>query len=387
MQSTLPQQERDRTVTPSNIKSFFRTLLCAAALLAFTPAANAQLGADLPSSTTEAISISTSQKSQINSFVQTWTQRALSENPQDNKKAIDALTKPLKSRSVSVAFRQSYTQSINPLLKELDNKDTIAATLASLRIAADLATPSATTKIKAALNNNDLGIQLFAASRAGQIFKTTKSQGPAITQSDADSLINALQTLASETNINPELYSASIRALIAATTLSSKDMGDARSNAIDALAQSVGAQLRALDPNDDPAPLQAIALNAASAITASIADISSNTTPQAVKAAVGLGADIISVPLRRVLAGTLEPTSQRDLTIKSVQAGETLLYFALKKETETTRRFSAAVKQTNFAQLLEAGDDKAFRNQASLLLAPGSPIVKAFDFDDDRFLH
>jgi hypothetical protein len=374
-------------VTPSNIKSFFRTLLCAAALLAFTPAANAQLGADLPSSTTEAISISTSQKSQINSFVQTWTQRALSENPQDNKKAIDALTKPLKSRSVSVAFRQSYTQSINPLLKELDNKDTIAATLASLRIAADLATPSTTAKIKAALNNEDLGIQLFAASRAGQVFKTTKSQGPAITQSDADALINALQTLASEPNINPELYSASIRALIAATTLSSKDMGDARSNAIDALAQSVGAQLRALDPNDDPAPLQAVALNAASAITASIADISSNTTPQAVKAAVGLGADIISVPLRRVLAGTLEPTSQRDLTIKSVQAGETLLYFALKKETETTRRFSAAVKQTNFAQLLEAGDDKAFRNQASLLLAPGSPIVKAFDFDDDRFLH
>jgi len=372
-------------IPTTKAKSFIQALTCALALSAASPLAHAQLGADLPPSTTEAISISPSQRTQISKFVEAWTSKALSDNPQDIKNALESLTEPLQARAVSVAFRQSYAQAITPLLNELQAKDSIASTLASLRIAANLATPNTTARVKAALNHADQGIQLFAVSRAGQIFKTTNAHGPAMAPNDAVALIKALETLASDPQIQDELLRTTVRALIAATQLRSKDMGDTRSDAIIALANIIGAHLRALNTNDDPAFTQSIALDAASAITASIADISSQTTPDAVKSSVGLGGDIISVALRRVLANTINPVSNRDLTVRSVQAGETLLYFALRKDAETTHRFTGSVKQTNFADLLRAGDDKAFRNQASLLLAPGSPIVKDFGFQTERF--
>ncbi len=372
---------------PSKIKSIAQALVCAASLLAFSPAALAQSGADLPMSTTESISISSSQRAQIDEFVQAWTGRALSDNAPDTKKALEALTKPLTQRGVSVAFRQAYSQAITPLLNELDAKGTIGATLSSLRIAGALATPAAATRIRAAINDNDdLGVKLFAVARTGDLFAATKAHGPAMTQGDAQALINAIGTLAEDQSIHDELLRACVRTLSKATTLSSKDMGDTRSHAIVALAKAVGARLRATNITDDPSFAQSLGLEAASAITASISDISSDTTPQAVKAAIGLGGDIISIALRRVVGGTINPVSDRDLTVRSVQAGETLLYFALRKDADLDNKFGKPVRQTTFADQLTAGDDKDFRNQASLLLGPGSPIVKAFGFNDNRFL-
>ncbi len=371
---------------PSKVKSIAQTLVCAVSLLAFSPAALAQSGADLPMSTTESISISSSQRAQIDQFIEAWTGRALSDNAPDTKKAIETLTKPLTQRGVSVAFRQTYSQAITPLLNELDAKGTIGATLASLRIAGALATPAAAQRIKDAINHDDLGVELFAVSRAGQLFAATKAYGPALTPTDAQSLIHAISSRAQDPDIDHELLRACVRALSKGTELSSKDMGETRSHAIVALAQIVGAKLRATGVTDDPAFAQSLALGAASAITASISDISADTTPQAVKAAVGLGGDIISVALRRVVGGTIDPVSDRDLTVRSVQAGETLLYFALRKDADLDNKFGKPVRQTTFADQLRAGDDKAFRNQASLLLGPGSPIVKAFGFDNNRFL-
>jgi len=371
---------------PSKIKSIAQTIICAASLFVLAPTALAQSRADLPMSTTESISINSSQRTQIDEFIQAWTGRALSDNAPDTKKAIETLTNPLTQRGVSVAFRQAYSQAITPLLNELDAKNTIGAKLASLRIAGALATPAAATRIKNAINDEDLGVQLFAVARAGYLFSATKAYGPAMTQTDAQSLIQAIKALAQDLNINGELLRACVRTLSKGTQLSSKDMGETRSHAIIALTDIVGARLRATKVTDDPSFAQGLALESASAITASISDISSDTTPQAVKAAVGLGGDIISIPLRRVVGGTIDPISDRDLTVRSVQAGETLLYFALRKDADLDHKFGKPVRQTHFAEQLRTGDDKTFRNQASLLLGPGSPIVEAFGFDDNRFL-
>jgi len=368
------------------IKSIAQPLVCAFSLMLFGQSALAQVGSGLPTSTTEAISISSAQQSQIDEFVQSWTQRALSDNPQDIKRALEALTKPLTKRGVSVAFRQSYTRAISPLMDELDKKGTIGATLASLRIAGDLATPSAVSRVKAAISNEDLGIQLFGVSRAGQIFATTSRNGQAITPNDAIVLIDALEALSMDQGIDHELLHACVRALNRGTRLTSKDMEAPRSRSIIALSDALGTQLRSLNVNDDPSFALSIALEAASATTGSISDISSQTTPQAIKSAVRLGGDIISVSLRRVLGGTMEPVGQRDLSVRSLQAGESLLYFALSKDAELNNNPIGVIRPTKFAEKLAAGDDRTFRNEASSLLGSGSSIVTRFGFAEDRFL-
>ncbi|MBL4697246.1 MAG: hypothetical protein JKX70_00280 [Phycisphaerales bacterium] len=380
---------RLNTPTLKSVRSAL-PLVCASLLMMLAPSAQAQGGSDLPRSTVEAISVSGSQRTQINEFVEVWTARALSDDAQSAKKAMEALTEPLNQRGVSVAFRQTYTQAIASLLGEFDAIDSVGSTLAALRLAGDLATPSAASRIQSAIkSSDDLGVQVFAVARAGQVFDVTIKHGPAMTAGDARSLIEAIESIASgasSDDLNPELLRSCVRALSIATRLSSRDMGDTRSLAVNALANIVGPHLRSLGINDDPSFAQDLALQAASAMTTSISDISSDTTPDAVKSAVGLGGDIISVALRQVLKNTIAPVDDRELTTRSVQAGETLLYFALRNDAELDNNYGQTVRQTAFAEQLAAGDDKAFRNAASLLLGARSAICSGFGFDDNRFV-
>ena|GEM_PF-1658844 len=367
-------------------KRFAQALSLGLALAVCSPNASAQ---NLPRSTVEAITISGSHRTQINEFVEGLTPNATGTNAQDVKKAIDALTKPLNERGVSVAFRQAYSQALGPVLSALDEQGTIAAQLAALRLAGDLATPSAVNRIKKAINstsNPDLGVQLFAVSRAGQVFSMINTHGPALTPNDSESLIRAIQTLGTRDDLSPELLGACVRALSIGTTLPSKTMGENRSLAIIALGEVVGRQLRGLGVNDDPTTVHELALVAAGSATASISDISSDTNADATKAAVGLGGDIISVSLRKVLNNAMPQASERRATVQTIQAGESLLYFALRNDAELNNESIATVKQTKFANQIAGGDDRAFRGDAAALLGPGSPIVKRFGFRDDRFL-
>lgn len=329
--------------------------------------------------------MNSAQRTQIQQFVDNWAPRVTSDNAQDTKRAVEALTSPLQSRGVSVAFRQAYTQSLKGLLDELGSSDSVSHKLSVLRISGDLATPSAVARILRHMNDADTGVRLFAISRAGQVFETTRINGPAMTGNDATSLINAIATSAKNNN-HPELVRSSARALASGAMLGTKDLGDARSKAIIALSDLVGERLQALKPNDDPAFAQSLALDAASATTRSISDITATVTPEAAKAAVRLGGDIISVPLRRLLAKTLEEKGQRDLTIRSVQSGETLLYFARRKAADLAGRSSSDIVTTQFSKQLESGDDRNFRNDAAALLGPGSPVVSECDVKSDRFL-
>lgn len=348
-----------------------------------TTLACAQPGSGLPRSTVETISVNPSQLTQIEQFVDNWAPKVTSGNAQDTKRGIEALTQPLQSQGVSVAFRQSYTQSLKGLLDELSASDTVSAKFSVLRIAGDLATPSAVARILRNLDDTDAGVRLFAISRAGQVFETTRLHGPAMTSNDAASLIEAI----AQTNADqPELVRAVARALASGTALGSKDLGETRSLAIIALSDLVGKHLQSLKPEDDPTFAQSLAFDAASSTTRSISDISATVSSQAAKAAVRLGGDIISVPLRRLLAKTLEAKDQRELTSRSVQAGETLLYFARRKAADISGRSSSDIVATQFSKQLESGDDRSFRNDAAALLGPGSPVVAEFKFAADRFL-
>ncbi len=351
-----------------------------------TGLAAAQPVGDLPRSTVETISVSPAQRTQIQQFVDNWAPRITSGNAQDTKRAVEALTEPLQSRGVSVAFRQAYTQSLTSHLDQLISNASVSAKLSALRIAGDLATPSAVSRILSMINDEDSGVRLFAISRAGQVFETTRVHGPAMTGTDATSLINAIAAGNAQANQDPEVIRASARSLASGAMLGTKDLGEARSLAIIALSDLVGGHLQALKANDDPTFAQSLALDAASATTQSISDIGATITPEAAKAAVRLGGDIISVPLRRVLAKTIEPANERGLTVRSVQAGETLLYFARRKAADLRDQSNNNIVTTQFSKQLENADDRDFRNDAAALLGPGSAIVTEFQFKNDRFL-
>lgn len=350
-----------------------------------TGLAPAQTGSTLPRSTVETISVNPGQRTQIQQFVDNWAPRVTSDDAQDTKRGIEALTEPLQSRGVSVAFRQAYTQALNPLLTQLEDSGSIADKLSILRIAADLATPSAAARVRDLMDDEDRGVRLFAISRAGQVFETTSVHGPAMTGNDANALIDAI-TQAADHDTHPEILRACARALGSGSNISSRDLGPARSRAVIALSDIVGQRLQALEPNDDPSFAQSLALDAAASTTRSLSDITAEVNADAARAAVRLGGDIISVALRRVLGSTIEPVADRELTVRSVQAGETLLYFARRKAAELRGQSLNSVQETRFSTMLENGEDRDFRNQAAALLGPGSPIVTVFDFESDRFL-
>lgn len=349
--------------------------------------ASAQPVTDLPRSTIETISVNSGQRTQIQEFVNNWSQRVMSDSASDNKRALEALTEPLHGRGVSIAFRQAYAQMLMPVTDELIGRGTIQGKLNALRILGDLATPPAAQRVRTLLNDEDQGVQLFAVSSAGRIFLSASVHGPAMAESDATSLISAVLENATNNTDNQEQTRACARALATATTIGTRDLPNTRSRALVALSDLVSMHIDALGDNDDPSFAQTLALDAASASTTSISDISATVNADAAKAAVRLGAEIVALPLRRVIAKTIEPQGEREKTIRSVQAGETLLYFARRKAAEIAGRGVGGIDTTGFSKLLETGEDRDFRNRAAALLGPGGPIVSQFGFDDDEFLN
>ena len=356
------------------------------ALALGTTLVSAQPVTDLSRSTIETISVNAGQRTQIEGFVNNWLPRLTSDNAADNKRALEALTQPLHGRGVSIAFRQSYAQLLMPTIDELIAGEGVKGKISALRLLGNLATPAASTRIRRLMANDDAGVRLFAIASAGRVFESTSVHGPVMAESDASALINAVLESAMDHQDDHELTRACVRALATATTIGTRDLPNTRSNAIVALSDLVGTHLTSLSTSDDPSFAQSLAIDASSAATRSISDISSTVNADAAKAAVRLGADTIALPLRRVIAKTIEPQNERDLTVQSVQAGETLLYFARRKAAELAGRSITGIDTTGFSAQLESGNDRDFRNNAATLLAPGGTIDSRFNFGD-RFLN
>ena len=351
-----------------------------------TTLAAAQPATSLPRSTVETISVNSGQSTQIQAFIDNWAPRLRSGDTQDARRALEALTEPLHGRGVSIAFRQSYSQALMPLIDELIASGSVQGKLGALRLSGDLATPPGVQRVRSMLNDEDAGVRLFAVKSAGRVLDATSTHGPAMSEADARSLIDAVANAAKDSQ-DEEHIRACARSLAEGTALGTRDLGSARSHAIVALSQLVGDRLAALTPNDDPRFTQSLALDAASATTQSISDITATINEEAARAAVRLGGDIISVPLRRIIAKTIEPQGERDMTVRSVQAGETLLYFARRKSAELKGQPVGGITTTGFSAQIKAGEDRDFRNQAAALLGPGGPIVTEFKLEDDRFLN
>ena len=358
--------------------------LAVCAVFATTTACLAQTTA-LPLSTVEAASVGSSQFSQISSFVEHWSSRALESDTQQSVRAQTKLIEPLINARVSISFRQTYSDALASYFTELESNGDIASIFAALRVAGELGTSRGNKILLSGLSSTDIGTQIFAAGAAGRTFRTTAANGPAFSANDLNSLITALGSIASSSD-DHNLVSACVQALGYGSTLPSNDFREARAGCLQAMCDAASRNLISNNLSDLEMRVR-LAMLASGAATNSLLQVSEDSNNDAIKSAVALGADMISIALSDVIDGTMPAVSDRDLHVTLVRSGESLLYFALREHAELMRKNVGTVQQTNFADLLEQGEDRDFRNQAALLLGPGSPIVTDFGFSDDRFVN
>jgi len=338
----------------------------------------------MPPSTVEAAAIGGSQQAQIVSFVDHWGDRALGTDSQQAARAQTKLLEPMIHPRVSISFRRAYSDALGSVFDQLETNGDVGSTLFALRLSGELGSTRGTQMILSGLENADRGVQIFAAGRAGRSFRTTSVNGPAMAANDLNKLISKLDSITNTTD-DLALTSACVQALAQGCSLPSDDFLAARAECISIMCDAASKQLTT--GKSDIESRVRMSMLASGAATNSLLQVGEDSTHEAIKSAVGLGANMISIALSEVIAGTMPGVDDRGLQITLVRSGESLLYFALREHAELNGRPASGVEQTAFADLLETGDDRNFRNKTALLLGPGSPIVTDFDFADDEFVH
>lgn len=336
----------------------------------------------LPVSTVEAASVGGTQRDQINSFASHWSERALTSDAQQASRAQAKLIEPLVGARVSISFRRAYDEALGSYFDKLASNGDVGSTLSALRLAGELATEDSVKLIIQGLDHDDAGVRIFAAGRAGRAFRTTAANGAALSVVDLDAMINKLKAAAA--GGDRALVGACIQALGQGCSLPSDEFLAQRARSLSVMCDAATQQV----VNDSNLESRArMSMLASSFATNSLLQVGEDSNTEAVRSAVALGASMIGISLSEVINSTIPPVGERELHVSMVRTGESLLYFALREHAEINRRPVGNVEQTAFADLLEAGDDRNFRNKAALLLGPGSPIVTTFGFEDDQFVN
>ena len=363
-----------------SIANALRTLIPAAALLLSVPSATAQVSSSLPGSIVQSGTVSGAARQQITDFVESVTGSLDSDDIRNAARAREQLLRPLQDRDVSVAFRQAYGEALGSMLDSYSESEDVQQRLLALRVGGELATSDSVRIIRKHLTSSDAGIRLFSIGRVQRVFEMTSAHGPAISSSEATGLVRLIAKQA-ESTADPIELDGIVRALAAGASLPGSDLSGARNASVQSMESVVSPILRGLEPNGDTQTAYRLALRAASAMTGSIIDVNASTDAAALKASIGLAGDMLSVPLRQIFAGYELEGAERELAIRSVQSAEALLYFARKKQPGGSQ-----VAQTGFADLLEQGENRDFRNSVSLLLDANSKLVGDNGFEANRFV-
>lgn len=363
-----------------------RARLSAACLLAGVLAlpattALAQTRATLPGSVIEAASIGGAERSQIDAFVAALAPAATGNDAEAATRARKELVAPLTGTRPSVAFRQAFSQSASSMLTSMIASDDPGARLGGLRLAGHLGTGDTVAMVRGALQDSDAGVRLFAAVQAGRVFEVTNTAGPALTESQATQLIDALKASATAES-GPKYIQTVIRALGSAAQLRLRDLPNTRSHALDALAKVATDRARAIQPADLLAHQETLLL-ATSIATRSVSEAGTTVSDAAAKSAAELGGQILAITLARQTQNLMGSDPEGD--IRLLNAGESLIYFARRRQVENARGNPGSVPQTKLAELFRA-QDRGFRNELVRLIGPGSDFLRQFGLPNDRFV-
>lgn len=346
------------------------------------PTAAAQVRAELPASIVEAATIGAGERSQIDAFIAQLAPAATDDQPEATARARRDLITPLLGRQPSVAFRQAYSQAASELMSALLGAEDAGARIAGLRLAGNLATGETAGLVQRALEDGDAGVRLFAAVQARRIFEITAAAGPALTEPQAQRLIEAVAaSVKSETD--RAHTQAVIRALGAGAQIRSRELTATRSAALAALARVGAARAEAAGPQNLLNASDTLLL-ATSIATRSVSEAGVTVSDEAARAAAELGGEILAVILTRQTQNMIGSDAEAD--VRLLAAGESLIYFARRRQVENARGSLSSVPQTNLAELLRA-KDRGFRNELVRLIGPGSALLGQFGLPDDRFIN
>lgn len=344
--------------------------------------ASAQVRSELPASVIEAGSIGANERTQIDQYIAQITAAATGADAEAVSRARRDLVAPLTGRNPSVSFRQAYAQSSSALMGSMLASEDPAARIAGLRLAGHLATGEATTIVRNALKESDAGVRLFAAVQARRVFEVTAAAGLAVTEAQLGQLVDALAESVNAESPQPYVQTV-IRALGAGATVRSRDLNATRSRSLAALCRVASARVRAVGPQNFVTDENTI-LEAATLATRSLSEAGVAMTDEAAKAAAEFGGDMLSMTLRRQTQNLMG--TQVDADLRLLNAGESLIYFARRRQVENARGNANTVPQTTLANLLSTRD-RGFRNELVRLIGPGSDFLRQFGLPDTRFVN
>jgi hypothetical protein len=354
-------------------------LAAAAFLLPLSPAA-AQFG--LPREVIVAESIGSGQMSQIERYVGEWLPRLGSEDPLDIKRSRDNLLMPLREHTISVAFRQAYSDRLVPGLRQhaQDERDLVIAN--ALRVAGELATPASVQLLEQKLQDGQAPVRFAAVAGIARAFASVRDASPAIGTDGIQQVTRRVgQQLRTESA--PEIADACVRALATAMEIARPNYESVRGTAFEAIAAGVSERAKALRGAPDDGPMLMVLLRAGQVARDALStnDPRLQLADAGVRQAAELNGHLLSYLVRRLQAGGFphEDPESRELAGKIVATAENGIVLSASRLRGTQPALNLAA---DFAKANADGDRDFFRKAVELLGALSRP---PFNFPAGHF--
>jgi hypothetical protein len=340
-------------------------IFAAAAFLLPLQHASAQFG--LPREVIAAESIGAAQSSQIESYIGEWLPRLASQDPLEIKRARDTLLMPLREHTISVAFRQAYSDRLVPGLRghAQDERDLVIAN--ALRVAGELATPASVQLLEQKLQDGQSPVRFAAITGIARTFAAVRDASPAVGTDGIQQLTRRVgQQLRTEKA--PEIVDACVRALATAMDINRQNFESVRPAAFEVLAAGIGERAKALRGNADDAPMLIALLRAGQvsrdALSANDPRMQLNDT--GVRQAAELNGHLLGYTIRRLQGGGFphEAPESREMAAKIVTTAENGIVLAANR---LRIQQPALNLSAEFAKATAEGDRDFFRKAVELL--------------------
>ncbi len=293
------------------------------------------------------------------------------------------LSRPLSGSSVAVTFRQAYADALVPELEALLASDNIGSRLAALRLAGELATESSAGLLLNALTDSDEAVRYFAIGRMESAFAQAAAHPPALSPETTLDMVHKLGELIGSPS--PLEADAAVRALGGAMRIDQSGFDAPRNEAAVLLGNRAGARVRAMRTSEIDESELIVALDACSAARSSVTASGWKPDAGATRELIGLGGDVLAIVFERFVNQDLPEPADRAIDVQTVRAAENLIHFA-RRHDASLRRANDARSPTRLGDLLESGDDRAFRTQALELIGRDGELVRAYRFEPGRFI-
>jgi hypothetical protein len=354
-------------------------ILTATAFLLPVPSALAQFG--LPRDVVAAESIGGAQATQIERHIGEWLPRLGSQDPAEIKRSRDNLLAPLREPTISVAFRQAYSERLLQGLRQHAQDERDIVVVNALRVAGELATPAAVQLLQQKLQDPHAPVRFAAVAAVGRVFSAVRDTSPAIGPADVQQLGARMgQQLGSERA--PEIVDACVRALATAMEITRPNYEGVRAMAFEAVASGVGERARALRGDANDAPMLIVLLRAGqfSRDALSVNDPRLQIGDASVRQAAELNGHLLAYVVRRLQGGGFQEDSEsRELTIRIVAVAETGIVLAANRMRIQQQALNLA---SDFTKGTPEGDRDFFRKAVELI---GVLTRPPFNFPGNHF--